>query len=162
MVRRQPAGSGSLTSPASPATITAAVASALPRRRRAPTPRGPGRTLVWLRWTDPRTWGEWDLGLRGAEVDGPFTAGRRGSVTGLGGRRWAFVIREVRDRELTVVDVRLPAAVMVRMRMLGPGSPATVEHRVTFEGPLAALWSAVLGRRFRPLIAETVDPVAGP
>lgn len=118
--------------------------------------------VVWLRWTDPRTWGDWDLGLRGAEVDGPFAAGSRGSLTGLDGRRSAFVIREVRDRELTVVDVRLPAAVMVLRRMLGSGSPATVEHRVTFEGPLAALWSVVLGRRFRPLIAETVDRVAGP
>ncbi|HXV94255.1 MAG TPA: SRPBCC family protein [Pseudonocardia sp.] len=116
---------------------------------------------VWRRWTDPGTWGSWDLGLRSAALDGEFAPGAQGMITGTDGRRSRFTVREVEPLRRTVVAVRLPAAEMVLTRTLDPGPQAGVEHRVSFTGPLGALWSAVLGRRFRPLIGPTVERVAG-
>ncbi len=118
--------------------------------------------LVWRRWTDPATWGDWDRGLRSAELDGPFKPGARGTIVGLAGRRSRFTVCSVEPRVRVVIDVPLPAAVMVQTRTLQQGSPGRAEHQITFRGALAGLWVRVLGRRFRPLLGNTVNAVVRP
>lgn len=116
----------------------------------------PDPEVVWRRWTDPATWGEWDRGLRSAELDGPFVAGAAGVLVGLDGRRSRFVVDEVDPGRRVRWHVPLPLGRMELERTLGGG---VAEHRVRFAGPAAAVWARVLGRRFRPLLAPTVEAV---
>lgn len=109
---------------------------------------------VWRLWTTPSTWADWDRGLRSAELPGPFTVGATGTVTGLDGRRSRFTVDAVDPGRTTRWHVALPGGRMELTRLLDDGH---VEHRVGFHGPLAALWAAVLGRRFRPLLGPTLD-----
>lgn len=120
---------------------------------RASGPVGDRAAEVWHRWTTPGTWSGWDRGLRGAELPGPFVAGARGTLVGLDGRRSRFVVDEVDPGRRVRWHVPLPGARMDLTRTIADG---VAEHHVRFRGPLAPVWAAVLGRRFRPLLGPTL------
>lgn len=109
---------------------------------------------VWHLWTTPSTWGEWDRGVRSAELTGPFATGATGTLTDLNGRRSRFTVDEVDAGRSTRWHVVLPGGRMELTRLLDDGH---VEHRVRFHGPLAPVSAATLGRRFKPLLGPTVD-----
>lgn len=114
---------------------------------------------VWRLWTTPQTWGEWDVGLREAHLDGPFVVGSQGTVTDLGGRCSPFRVTVLESGRRCVYEVPLVAARLVLERTLhrsGPG-PEQVRHDVAFVGPGAWPWALLLGRTFRRQLGPTVD-----
>jgi hypothetical protein len=114
---------------------------------------------VWRLWVSPDTWGTWDRGLRSGQLDGPFADGVTGTIVGLDGRRSRFVVDRVEEGRGVEWHVPLPGAAMRLSRTLQPQPEGAwrVEHRVHFTGALATVWAALLGRRFRPMLAPTVD-----
>ncbi len=120
----------------------------------------PDRDEVWRRWTTPATWGSWDAGLQSAEIDGPFTAGATGVITGLDGRRSAFAVVAVEPGREVRWEVPLP--LRSRMALTRTLAGGYAEHRVQFLGAGAKIWAAVLGRRFRPLMRPTMLALVSP
>jgi hypothetical protein len=112
---------------------------------------------VWRLWTTPGSWGAWDAGLASAELEGQFDIGASGVLTDLSGRRSAFLVTEIDPVRRCAYEVRLPAATLRLVRTIGTGSPAVVRHEVCFVGPMAVVWSWLLGRAFRRQIGPTVD-----
>ncbi len=113
------------------------------------------RSAVWRLWSEVALWPEWDAEVRSAELDGPYEAGTRGMLTPTRGQPSHFYIEECAPGEHTVVVVAMPMARLVMTRRFLDGS--VVEHAVTFEGPLAGLWAALFGPRFRAALPKAME-----
>jgi hypothetical protein len=119
---------------------------------------------VWQLWTNPQTWGEWDLGLRSASLTGPFAPGAVGRIVDLSGRSSRFTVEDVSPGTGYRYRVALPGARLVLTRTLraagaDPSSMVTVRHEVAFAGLLGGGWALLLGRGFRRQLGPTVERV---
>lgn len=116
---------------------------------------------VWRLWTTPATWGEWDLGLREAHLDGPFVVGAQGTVTDRGGRTSPFRVTALEPGRRCVYEVPLVGARLELERTVdtAESGSGTVRHDVAFVGPAAPVWALLLGRGFRRQLGPTVDDV---
>lgn len=104
---------------------------------------------VWRQWTDVTTWKHWDQGLADAIIDGPFVEGAQGTIVPNTGRHATFTIVEFDPGRSYAFETKLPGARLRIRRDFVDGPDTTFRHVVSFEGPLAGIWSALLGRGFR-------------
>lgn len=115
---------------------------------------------IWALWADPASWSGWDLGLRKARSDAPLAAGTIGRIVPLRGSDARFIVREWRGGDRYVSDTGLTGARLVVERHFISRAPVVFEHRVWFEGPLARLWSRLLGPGFRRVLPPTMQKLA--
>lgn len=113
------------------------------------------RRAVWRLWTDVALWPEWDTELATAELEGAYDVGAKGTLTPKRGQPSRFYVDACDEGALTTVVMVLPLARLVMARRLIDGS--VIEHAVTFEGPLAGLWAALLGPRFRAALPGAME-----
>ena len=114
---------------------------------------------VWGLWEDHTRWHEWNREVRTARPHGPFQAGAeytlrfRGSVP----MRFTIVALE-HEREFTD-EGRLPGALMGHQRVIAPaaGGGVRIRNRVYFEGRLARVYGALMGRRMRRGVRDFVE-----
>lgn len=118
-------------------------------------------SAVWRLWTDPATWAQWDRGLKRAETDQPLTLGVTGTIIPLSGPQARFKVIGWVEGESYRFATRLPLASLVVDRGFISMEPVRFKHTLWFEGPLARLWSALLGQRFRAELPPTVAALAG-
>jgi hypothetical protein len=100
------------------------------------------------RWADMATWPRWNTDTEWVRLDGPFRTGATGRLKPKGGPATRFVVTSlVPGREFTDVSL-LPGARLTFQHLVAvdAGGSTTVSVRVTLAGPLAFLWSAVLGK----------------
>jgi hypothetical protein len=106
---------------------------------------------IWRLWSDVSTWSSWDDDIEWARLDGQFAVGSRGKLKPKGVPAGGFKLVAVNPGVSYTVEQRLPLA---RLRFehevteAGEG-PTRFTHRVTVDGPLAALFARLFGRRMK-------------
>ena len=103
---------------------------------------------LWQRYSDRASWPEWDHGIKSVTLDGPFAVGSTGKVKPKGGLATKYEVLEVTEgRSFTDVSF-LPLARMRFSHKIEPTpTAADITHRVTISGPLAPLFSRVIGKK---------------
>ena len=113
-------------------------------------------SAFFSRWGDMATWPEWNADLDWVQLDGPFVSGATGRLKPTGGPKVRFVVERL-DPEREFVDVsRLVGARLTFAHLVErlPDEGCRVDVTVTIAGPLAWLWTKILGKG----IAESVQP----
>jgi uncharacterized protein YndB with AHSA1/START domain len=103
---------------------------------------------VWDVWADVAELPRWNPTIQDVSLDAPFAEGTTGNMKPAKGPRSKLVLREVHPPAGFVVVSRLPGA---RMRIEhevaeAPEGGSRVTERAVLGGPLARLWSVLLGR----------------
>src|SRR5664279_2759535 len=116
---------------------------------RVSSPASPA--AFFARWADMATWPEWNSGTEWVTLDGDFVQGATGTLKPKGGPKVRFVVeRLVPGEELVdvsrLVGARLTFAHRVEAKAEG-GSDVSVD--VTLTGPLAGVWTLILGKGLR-------------
>lgn len=105
---------------------------------------------LWARWADVATWAEWNADIEKVELDGPFAAGSRITMTPRGDEPVVLRLAEVRENE-TFVDVAQFGGVVIRtMHRLErlDVKRTRITYRTEITGPVAD----ELGPRVGPAI----------
>jgi len=113
---------------------------------------------VWQVETDLARWPLWDTGLQRAEAATPLHHGVHGTMTDRDGRRSLFVVDAWEPGCSYTVRITLPLGAMYLRRSLQevPGG-TRIHHEVFFKGISAGFFARMVGRRFRPLLPETMQ-----
>jgi hypothetical protein len=100
------------------------------------------------RWADMATWPEWNTDTEWVRLDGPFRTGATGKLKPKGGPVTRFVVVSlVPGREFTDVSLLVGARLTFQhLVSVGADGRTTVSVSVTIGGPLAFLWTAILGK----------------
>ena len=115
---------------------------------------------IWRHWTHVASWKRWDHGLAAATIDGPFVQGANGTLIPNTGRDATFTIVDLDPGRSYTFDTKLPGArLRIRRDFVGGPTP-TFRHEVSFEGPLAVVWSVLLGRGFRRQLPGSMSLLA--
>lgn len=101
-------------------------------------------------YADVANWHRWDPDTRAATMNGPFTAGSRGTLTPSKGNTVPMVVSFADPERGFTVESRIPLLLrMVFEHELTARSPSQTEvvHRVTLTGPLSWLIGPSLKRQ---------------
>jgi uncharacterized protein YndB with AHSA1/START domain len=113
---------------------------------------------IWELWENADRWPDWNPAIASAELEGPFAVGTTAVIRFRGRPAMKFEVTAIEPGRLFVDETRLPAARMGHEHRLEPvGDGVLVTHRIYFDGPLAALWGALMGRRIRRDAATFLD-----
>lgn len=112
----------------------------------------------FARWIDHDTWPQWSPDTEWVRLDGPVEVGARGVLKPKGGPKAKFVISACSpDREYTDTT-RLPGARLVFRHTVEPAALGCELHvQVTMDGPLAFVWSKIMGGGFRESAQRDLD-----
>lgn len=116
-----------------------------------------GRTLetkasperVWRIWSDVSTWSAWNPDVLSIAIDGPFATGTTGNMTTRAGGTHAITLQAVEPgRSFRLETPAVPGARFAfRCEVLPASAGSTISQSITMHGPLAPLFSALMGRR---------------
>ncbi len=116
---------------------------------------------VWERWADAGRWSEWNTGVAGARLEGPFLPGTTALIRFRSGPRLRFLITELVPGRGFTDEARLPFAWLGHEHRVEPYTGGSrLSHRIYFRGPLAPLYGLLAGRRIRVALAESVERLA--
>jgi hypothetical protein len=105
---------------------------------------------IWALWDDAERWPDWNPAIASAALQGSFAVGTTATIRFRGRPAMTFTITAIEPRRLLVDETRLPGARMGHEHRLDAATTGvTVGHRIYFDGPLAAFWGALMGRRIR-------------
>lgn len=103
---------------------------------------------VWRQYVDVERWSEWDDEVEWCKLEGPFVAGTRGKLKPKGGPTASFQLLEVEPNRRFHDRTSLPLTKLDFEHLLEPvDGGVRVTHTVTFSGPLAFLFSRIIGRK---------------
>jgi Polyketide cyclase / dehydrase and lipid transport len=114
------------------------------------------------RWADMATWPQWNLDTEWVRLDGPFRTGATGTLKPKGGPKVPFVVRSmVADREF-IDDSKLWGATLTFAHHVTaqPDGGSLVEVTVSMTGPLARVWTAIMGKGVRSSLQRDLDGLA--
>ena len=110
------------------------------------------------RWIDHGTWPTWSPDTEWARVDGPVVVGTRGVLKPKRGPKAKFVVTACTPGREYTDTTALPGARLVFQHTVEPTKGgADLGVLVTIDGPLAMLWSRVLGNGFRDSAQADLD-----
>jgi len=106
---------------------------------------------VWALWADTAEWPRWNPTIADVSLDGPFAEGTTGTLKPAHGPKAKMVLRDVRPSAGFTDVARLPGAQMRVEHEVAdaPEGGSRVTERAVLRGPLARLWSLLLGRQLR-------------
>lgn len=110
---------------------------------------------VWDLWTTPSSWGEWDLGLSSASMDGAMALGSVGQIIPRSGPPSSFEVISFDPKQSYAFETRLPGAVLRVARSFNADRTAFT-HRVTFSGIGAGIFARMFGPGFRRALPPTM------
>lgn len=114
---------------------------------------------VWDVWTDVPNWPQWDI-LTAASIDGPFVVGTPGAVVNPDGSEATFAVTALDDGVRYEITLPLPdAAIVIERSSTTDDDQTTIQHRVQFTGPNAAVFADALAPGFRMALPGVVDAV---
>jgi uncharacterized protein YndB with AHSA1/START domain len=117
---------------------------------------------VFAVWADMQTWPQWNRDTEWVRLDGPFRAGSTGVLKPKGGPRVKFVIERL-EPDSEFVDVsRLWGARLRFDHRVTPqrGGGCAIDVTVSITGPLAGLWSRIIGSGLRESSQPDLDQLA--
>jgi hypothetical protein len=89
---------------------------------------------LWRLYSDVATWPRWKVGIRHAELDGPFETGVHGWLIPAGQAPMSFHIAEAKEKERYISETELAGEVTLRMEHYLtplPGGGTRMTHRAT-------------------------------
>ena len=120
------------------------------------------REAVWALWVNVAEWPRWNHTIADVSLDGPFAEGTTGTLKPAHGQRAKMVLRDVRQAVGFTDVARLPGAQMRVEHEVAdaPEGGSRVTERAVLHGPLARLWSLLLGRQLRRDMAAGAQATA--
>ena len=118
--------------------------------------------MVFKRWTDPRSWPEWDPEVRQVDFDSVATLGAAGKLRPSRGPSLGFLVTELQVNSVFTNTSALPGARLDFTHIVdvsGDGSRITVSIRI--RGPLASLWGLLLKRPLSSAAKSSVEGLIG-
>jgi len=109
---------------------------------------------VWQKaYADAAAWPKWNAEIKRAQLDGPLAQGAKAKIVFGTGLRLRFGVVEFEDGRLFTDESRLPGARMGHRHLVEPTeSGSRLTNTIYIEGPLAPLWSRIMG----PAAARTL------
>jgi hypothetical protein len=119
-------------------------------------------SALFDRWADMATWPEWNHDVEWVRLDGPFAEGSTGVLKPKGGPKVKFVIeRLVQDREFIDVSKLFGARLtFAHYTDPKPEGGTTVDLEITMTGPLAWLWTRILGKDLKASAQTDLESLA--
>ena len=112
----------------------------------------------FARWADMATWPQWNLDTEWVRLDGPFVAGATGTLKPKGGPTVSFVIeRLVEGREFVDTSRLLGARLTFDHQVSRTPGGTAVTVTVSMSGPLARVWTLILGRDIAATLQGDLD-----
>ena len=119
---------------------------------------------IWEIWIDVERWSNWDTELKNAHLNMPFELGAVGELTPKTGPASTFKVIQFSPRTSYAFMLKLPLCQLNIHRYLTTELDGLYfTHEVSFQGPLAFVFSLLLGRRFKavlPSIMANVKQIA--
>ncbi|WP_287128010.1 SRPBCC family protein [Candidatus Cyanaurora vandensis] len=113
---------------------------------------------IWAIWADVENWSAWDTELRNAHLEGSFVLGARGKLTAKTGSVSTFTISQLNLKQSYTFTCQLPFCRLNVYRYLSDRTNGTYfTHEISFEGPLAFLFSRILGRQFQAVLPSVME-----
>jgi hypothetical protein len=107
------------------------------------------RDALWNLLSDPSRWSQWNPTIAESSMDGPFADGTTVALKTGRGRVSDVTLRDVLPGVGFTTVSRLPAAELRIEHELsdGPDGRSLATERAVLEGPLARIWSLLLGHQ---------------
>src|SRR3954471_1527908 len=120
------------------------------------------REAVWALWSDTAQWPRWNPTIADVSLYGPFAEGTTGTLKPTQGPKAKMVLRDVHPAAGFTDVARLPGAQMRVEHEVAdaPDGGSRVTERAVLHGPLARLWSLLLGRQLRRDMAAGAQATA--
>jgi hypothetical protein len=107
-------------------------------------------STLWRLWSDTSTWQEWNPDVQAVHLDGPFAPGTTGTMsTKSGGTHRIQIERVEPGRSFSLRASAMPLTPFVFHCEIAPtgSGGATISQGVTMQGPLAPIFSAMMGNQ---------------
>ncbi len=102
---------------------------------------------VWKVWADVDNWNTWDHGIDSSTIFGPFATGTRGKVKPKGAGEVHTLLTYVEPMKVFIDEAKLPFTRLIFTHTLSrSGKKTLVSHQIEMKGPLALLFSYLIGR----------------
>ncbi|MGH2982529.1 MAG: SRPBCC family protein [Solirubrobacterales bacterium] len=103
---------------------------------------------VWKRYTDVENWSEWSpKGVEESSLEGDFEVGAKGHSKAPHLPKGRFELVVVEPERCFVSKSSLPGASITFEHAIEPSGDGTrITHTATIDGPLARLWTPLVGR----------------
>jgi len=112
----------------------------------------------FARWLDHDSWGEWSPDTDWVKLDGPVALGVTGVIKPTGGPKTRFTISALdADREYTDTSYLPGARLVFQHLVIADAGVTRLNVGVSMSGPLAWLWSRVMGGGFRESTQADLD-----
>ena len=113
---------------------------------------------IFAVYKDVDSWAQWDPDIEAVGMDGEFTVGTTGWLKPVGAPRTATRLVSVNEPSSFTVESKLPLCTMRfehELQVVDAGTLAT--HRVLFSGPLAGVFSRLVGGKIQQGIKGTME-----
>lgn len=116
------------------------------------------REHIFSIYKDVNSWAQWDPDIEAVGLDGDFIAGTRGWLKPVGAPKTSTRMVSVVEPASFTVESKLPFCTLTFEHDLKTvGESTDVTHRVLFSGPLAPLFSRIIGSKIRKGIRGTME-----
>jgi hypothetical protein len=112
---------------------------------------------VWKIWRDVSTWSRWDKGIESSRLLGDFVPGQKLEIKPRKGPKTVAKLLEVRENSAFTDASKFPLATIEFAHTISPDpSGLLVTHTIRIYGPLAFLWSKLVGRKIAADLPESL------
>jgi hypothetical protein len=116
---------------------------------------------VWRLWTDVAGWSRWDEEVAWSRLDGAFETGTAGALKPRVGPTTRFVLTAVEPQVAFTSRSSLPLTTFDIIHTLHlDGGETVIEHRLQMTGPLAFLFSRLIGAGVARALPGIVERLA--
>lgn len=113
---------------------------------------------IFAIYEDVNSWAQWDPDVEAVGIDGPFVPGTKGWLKPVGAPRTKTTMMHVQPPTAFTVEAKLPLCTLRFEHELDARDEVTVAtHRVLFSGPLAPVFSRLIGNKIRKGIGGTMQ-----
>jgi hypothetical protein len=123
---------------------------------------GASPDAVWRRYVDVENWHEWaQKGIEESSIDGEFEVGTKGVSKAPNLPKTRFELVAVEPEKRFASKGKLPGGTLLFEHEIEPTDGGTrITHRATLDGPLAFLWTPLIGRLIEREMPEGVERLA--
>jgi hypothetical protein len=122
---------------------------------------------VWERaYADAEAWPRWNAEIKSARLEGSLRLGTEAKIVFGTGLRLRFHVVEFEEGRLFTDESRLPGARMGHRHLVEstPNGGSRLTNTIYIEGPLAPIWSRIMGPRAARSLPEAqraISEIAG-
>jgi hypothetical protein len=113
---------------------------------------------IFAEYTNVADWKSWDPEVLSSSLDGIFRQGATGRLKPRNGLSASIKISEINTNRSFTVESKLPLCIMkFTHELIQEGDTTKVTHGVEFHGPLAFLFSKIIGKQIYESFPVTLE-----